>query len=375
MPESRSQRHTIIPEAGSQAAGRLLRCSSPAGEHGHRARKRGPGPPGRSTRQHRDAEPGDRPGYLLARDGRPFFRPFRLAGGQGSSVHGDQRLAGSCILSRMVARPCTCSPHPCSATRASSGSATCSTGKDSPGPRKSRHSGRLPARAPQQRPEIHRRRAAGHQRARTGWRLRNPGRRRGAPGSGPRVAAARPASTAGQGAATRRKVGGGRTRCQHLRGLPHPRARDRRAAARRRPEPGPYQSAGPAVDNRPGAGLPRLASRLLGEVTDDRRRLILTSRTFAPQRRTYDSLAAESGVSRGRVQQLETSALQQLAQAAMEDQYAPLRWRAASAARVGAVAAAEGPGAPPWMRRLLSPCQCCGRCSGRQGRQGDVPGN
>jgi hypothetical protein len=87
--------------------------------------------------------------------------------------------------------------------------------------------------------------------------------------------------------------------------------------------------------------------------TRDRRRLILTSRTFAPQRRTYDSLAAEFGVSRGRVRQLEISALQQLAQAAMEDQYAPLRWHAASAARSGAPEA-EVPGAPPWMRRLLS---------------------
>ena len=102
-----------------------------------------------------------------------------------------------------------------------------------------------------------------------------------------------------------------------------------------------------------GHGLPLLAGRLLGEVADDRRRLILTSRTFAPQRRTYDSLAAEFGVSRGRVRQLEISALQQLAHAAMEDQYAPLRWRAASAARSGAPAA-EIPGSPPWMRRLLS---------------------
>ena len=103
-----------------------------------------------------------------------------------------------------------------------------------------------------------------------------------------------------------------------------------------------------------GRDLPELAGRLLGEVADDRRRLILTSRTFAPQRRTYDSLAAEFGVSRGRVRQLEISALQQLAQAAMEDQYAPLRWRAASAARSGAAPAAEVPGAPPWIRQLLS---------------------
>jgi hypothetical protein len=103
-----------------------------------------------------------------------------------------------------------------------------------------------------------------------------------------------------------------------------------------------------------GRDLPQLAGRLLGEVADDRRRLILTSRTFTPQRRTYDSLAAELGVSRGRVRQLETSALQQLAQAAMEDQYAPLRWRAASATRDDAGTAAEIPGAPPWMRQLLS---------------------
>ena len=103
-----------------------------------------------------------------------------------------------------------------------------------------------------------------------------------------------------------------------------------------------------------GAGLPELAGHLLGEVADDRRTLILTSRTFAPQRRTYHSLAAELGVSRGRVRQLEISALQQLAQAAMDDQYAPLRWRAASAARSGAAPAAEVPDAPPWMRQLLS---------------------
>lgn len=103
-----------------------------------------------------------------------------------------------------------------------------------------------------------------------------------------------------------------------------------------------------------GRDLLRLAGRLLGEVADDRRRLILTSRTFAPQRRTYDSLAAELGISRERVRQLETSALQQLAQAAMDDQYAPLRWRSASVARHGAAAAAEIPDAPPWMRQLMS---------------------
>jgi hypothetical protein len=104
----------------------------------------------------------------------------------------------------------------------------------------------------------------------------------------------------------------------------------------------------------PGDDLPRQAGRLLGAVADDRRRRILTSRTFALQRRTYDSLAAEFGVSRGRVRQLEISALQQLAQAATEDLYAPLRWRAASAARADATLTGEVPGAPPWMGRLLS---------------------
>jgi hypothetical protein len=103
-----------------------------------------------------------------------------------------------------------------------------------------------------------------------------------------------------------------------------------------------------------GDDLPRLAGRLLGEVADDRRRLILISRTFAPQRRTYDSLAAELSVSRGRVRQLETSALQQLAHAALEDLYAPLRWRAASAARTGGTPTAGIPGAPPWMGQLLA---------------------
>ena len=62
-------------------------------------------------------------------------------------------------------------------------------------------------------------------------------------------------------------------------------------------------------------------------------RLILTSRTFAQTRRTYDSLAAELGVGRERVRQLETSALQQLAIVAAHDRYRPLRWRAASAAQ------------------------------------------
>jgi len=80
----------------------------------------------------------------------------------------------------------------------------------------------------------------------------------------------------------------------------------------------------------PDGDLPQLTRDLLEEI-EERRRLILTSRTFAPVRRTYDSLAAELGVGRERVRQLETSALQQLAHAAAHDRYRPLRWRAASA--------------------------------------------
>jgi hypothetical protein len=99
--------------------------------------------------------------------------------------------------------------------------------------------------------------------------------------------------------------------------------------------------------------LPQLAQDLLGEV-EERRRLVLTARTFAPDRRTYNSLAAELGVSPGRIRQLEISAMQQLAYAAMHDRYRPLRWRAASAAPAGSARAAAIPGAPPWMDRMLS---------------------
>ena len=102
-----------------------------------------------------------------------------------------------------------------------------------------------------------------------------------------------------------------------------------------------------------GAGLPQLARELLDEL-EERRRLILTSRTFAPAPRTYDSLAAELGVGRERVRQLETSALQQLARAATHDRYRPLCWRAASPAQPGNGRAAAIPGAPLWMRKLLS---------------------
>jgi len=58
----------------------------------------------------------------------------------------------------------------------------------------------------------------------------------------------------------------------------------------------------------PDDDLPQLARGLL-EKMEEPRRLILISCTFAAARRTSDSLAAELGVSRERVRQLETSAL------------------------------------------------------------------
>jgi Sigma-70, region 4 len=91
---------------------------------------------------------------------------------------------------------------------------------------------------------------------------------------------------------------------------------------------------------------------LLGE-TDERCRLILTSRTFAPGRRTYDSLARELGISRERVRQLEQSALIELTRTSRDRQYAPLRWRAASLAK-HADAVPTPADAPPWMAKLMA---------------------
>ena len=108
--------------------------------------------------------------------------------------------------------------------------------------------------------------------------------------------------------------------------------------------------AGAAV---PDGDLPQLARDLLDEL-EERRRLILTSRTFAPTRRTYDSLAAELGLGRERVRQLETAALLQLARVAAHDRYRPLRWRAASAAQPERADTAAIAGAPPWMSKMLS---------------------
>jgi len=99
--------------------------------------------------------------------------------------------------------------------------------------------------------------------------------------------------------------------------------------------------------------LPRLGQDLIGEI-EERRRLILTARTFAQTRRTYDSLAAELGIGRERVRQLEASALRQLADTAAGDRYRPLRWRAASAAQPDPGPAAVIPGAPPWLGNMLS---------------------
>ena len=102
----------------------------------------------------------------------------------------------------------------------------------------------------------------------------------------------------------------------------------------------------------PDGDLPQLARDLLDEV-GERRRLILTSRTFAPDRRTYDSLAAELGVGRERVRQLETAALLQLARVAAHDRYRPLRWRATSAAQPERADTAAIADAPPWMSQML----------------------
>ena len=103
----------------------------------------------------------------------------------------------------------------------------------------------------------------------------------------------------------------------------------------------------------PDGDLPQLARDLLGEL-EERRRLILTSRTFAPARRTYDSLAAELGLGRERVRQLETSALQQLARSrrtAGTARCAGARHRPPSVKHAHNAAI---PGTPPWMGQMLS---------------------
>jgi hypothetical protein len=98
--------------------------------------------------------------------------------------------------------------------------------------------------------------------------------------------------------------------------------------------------------------LPGLLRDLLAEI-DERRREILTRRTFAPQPQTLDTLAAAFGISRGRVRQLEESARVQIAIAARGPRYAPLRWRA----HTQATGTDPDPGllhtAGPWAGNLL----------------------
>jgi hypothetical protein len=108
--------------------------------------------------------------------------------------------------------------------------------------------------------------------------------------------------------------------------------------------------AGPAARTSPAAGIASASAarplagqrcqttaclnwpRDLLDALEERRRLIFTSRSLRADRRTYGSLAAESGVGRERVRQPETSALEQSARTAAHDRYRPLRWRAAWAA-------------------------------------------
>lgn len=103
-----------------------------------------------------------------------------------------------------------------------------------------------------------------------------------------------------------------------------------------------------AGDLLPDAGPGALARDLIAQV-DERRQLIVTARTFAapPQRRTYDELAADLGVTRERVRQLEADALVKLSRAAAGSRFALLRWLAA------APHAAAGDGEPAWMAGLL----------------------
>jgi len=113
------------------------------------------------------------------------------------------------------------------------------------------------------------------------------------------------------------------------------------------------------------AHVARLADDLLDEI-DQRCKLILTSRTFAPNRRTYDALALELGISRERVRQLEHSALIHLARATHDRRYAALRWRAASLAQHGN-ADPELTSAAPWMPKLLTwvATKACSTSKGR----------
>jgi Sigma-70, region 4 len=99
---------------------------------------------------------------------------------------------------------------------------------------------------------------------------------------------------------------------------------------------------------------PGLLDDLLNEV-DERRQEILSRRTFAPQPETLDTLAADFGVSRGRVGQLEESARVKIAIAVCGASYAPVRWRAYTLANTGGAESDPWtlPAAAPWARPLL----------------------
>jgi hypothetical protein len=86
--------------------------------------------------------------------------------------------------------------------------------------------------------------------------------------------------------------------------------------------------------------LPGLLRELLADL-EERRREILTRRTFAHHPQTLDALTGEFGVSRERVRQLESSALVQIGVAVTADKYAPLRWQAHI---VASTSAGPGPG-------------------------------
>jgi hypothetical protein len=110
------------------------------------------------------------------------------------------------------------------------------------------------------------------------------------------------------------------------------------------------QLAGPLL---PVTGLAGLAAELLAEV-DQRRRMILTARTFAPPPRlSHDVLAVKLDITPKLVRQLEADALAKLTKAAADDRYAPLRRRAASPAQPGIGMRRRAEDAPAWMDGLL----------------------
>ena len=102
----------------------------------------------------------------------------------------------------------------------------------------------------------------------------------------------------------------------------------------------------------PDGNLPQLARDLLDEL-EERRRLILTSRTFAPAGAptTASPPSSASAASASAARDLRAAAA---ARTAAHDRYRPLRWRAASAPRPEGTHTAAIPGTPPWMGQMLS---------------------